>query len=344
MLNVSVIIPNFNRASLIGETIENMLSQTLKPKEIIVVDDGSTDNSVEVIKSFGSRVNLICQQNQGPGAARNAGLKIASGEYIQFFDSDDLCTLNKLESQAKALETSGADIAYSPWAKLYMDSDSQKIRFQNEVIQQKELPSTASPLNWLLRGWTIVFQSCMFRHSFIKKVGNYRTDFMTCEDSEFLFRMLTNQPRLDFVPECLVLYRLHLGQITNNGTSQAHRIADWFNYCRIMESHLKEKDIKTDLITILRFRSRIWQAQKNYENITKNITNISKASMHPLNYQTSDLKDFLWKIMTILLLIERSLRRRLQLPGYAYPYAYQSSPITEYQYQIIQNMGYTIEI
>jgi hypothetical protein len=224
-------------------------------------------------------------------------------------------------------------------AKLYIDS--QKIRFENEVIQQKELPSTTSPLIWFLRGWSIVFQSCMFRHSFIKKVGNYRTDLMPSEDSEFLFRMLINQPKLYFVPECLVLYRLHsLGQITDNGTSKAHRIEDWFNYCQIVESQLKEKDIKTDLITGLKFQSIIWQARKNYQNIP----NTSKASMHPINYQTSDFKDFLFKIMTILLLIKGSLLRRLQFSGYAYPYEYQSSPITGYQYQLIQNMGYTIEI
>ncbi|MGA7937309.1 MAG: glycosyltransferase, partial [Kovacikia sp.] len=210
---VSVIIPNYNRAKLIGATLENMLSQTLPPVEIIVVDDGSTDDSVEVIRSFGSRVTLICQANQGPGAARNAGLKIATGDYIQFFDSDDLCSLNKLERQATALETSGGDIAYSPWVKVYIDRPL--VRFENNVIQQQALPRNVDPLACFLRGWSIVFQSCLLKHSFIRSIGTYRTDLMPSEDAEFLFRMLLHGAKLQFVPDCLVLYRLHtMGQIT----------------------------------------------------------------------------------------------------------------------------------
>gem|GEM_PF-5011888 len=73
-MKVSVVIPNFNRAGIIGETIENMLRQSLPPHEVIVVDDGSTDNSAGVIRSFGSRVKLIQQENKGPGAARNTVL------------------------------------------------------------------------------------------------------------------------------------------------------------------------------------------------------------------------------------------------------------------------------
>ena len=187
MIKVSVIIPNFNRESLIGETIENMLSQTLQPQEIIVVDDGSTDSSVEVIKSFGSRITLICQENKGPGAARNAGLEIATGDYIQFFDSDDLCSLNKLEAQAKSLQCSGADIAYSPWVPVCIES--RQVRIEKHVFQQHELPTDVDPLGYFLRGWVSVFQALMFRRSFLQKVGVYRTDLMPAEDSEFLFRM-----------------------------------------------------------------------------------------------------------------------------------------------------------
>src|SRR5579859_1319636 len=101
---VSVIVPNYNRETLVGETISNLLAQTLPPFQIIVVDDGSTDKSVDVIRSFGGTVKLIQQPNQGPGAARNAGLKIAAGDFVQFQDSDDLLSLNKIETQAKLLE------------------------------------------------------------------------------------------------------------------------------------------------------------------------------------------------------------------------------------------------
>ena len=86
MPTLSVIIPNYNRAGLIGETLDNVFAQTRPPDEVIVVDDGSTDASVAVIERYGSRVRLIRQANAGPGAARNRGLAEARGDLIQFMD------------------------------------------------------------------------------------------------------------------------------------------------------------------------------------------------------------------------------------------------------------------
>src|ERR1035437_9549587 len=117
MSTVSVIVPNYNRASLIGGTLDNLLAQTLRPHEIIVGDDGSTDDSVAVIQQFGRAIHLIQQANRGPGAARNAGLAVTTGEFIQFQDSDDLLSLNKLEAQARVMEQTGADLVYSPFVK-----------------------------------------------------------------------------------------------------------------------------------------------------------------------------------------------------------------------------------
>lgn len=112
---VSVIIPNFNRADLISNTIHNILGQSFRAVEIIVVDDGSTDHSIEVLEGFGTQITLIRQENSGPGGARNAGFGAASGQFIQFMDSDDLASLNKLEIQVAALESEGADMAFCPW-------------------------------------------------------------------------------------------------------------------------------------------------------------------------------------------------------------------------------------
>lgn len=148
---ISVIIPNYNRVDLIGTTIENMLSQSVSPYEIIVVDDGSTDCSVEVIRSFGKKVRLIEQSNQGPGAARNRGLEVASGEYIQFMDSDDLASLNKLEVQLAALKESQADFAYCPWIRSNIDGN--RIQFSGPVMQGDALPNWKSMLEWQLGSW-----------------------------------------------------------------------------------------------------------------------------------------------------------------------------------------------
>ena len=86
----SVIIPTYNRAALLREALDSVFAQSFTDYEVIVVDDGSTDETAAVVASYGSRIRYFQQQNQGPGAARNLGAKYATGEYIAFLDSDDL--------------------------------------------------------------------------------------------------------------------------------------------------------------------------------------------------------------------------------------------------------------
>ena len=98
---VSVIIPTYNRESFIKECIESVLHQTFSDFELIVVDDGSTDDTDTIINSFGSKVQFIKQANQGPSAARNTGIRLAAGNWICFLDSDDLWLPKKLERQVE---------------------------------------------------------------------------------------------------------------------------------------------------------------------------------------------------------------------------------------------------
>jgi glycosyltransferase involved in cell wall biosynthesis len=330
---VSVVVPNYNRANLIGETIENLLSQTLPPDELIVVDDGSTDDSVAVIKAFGSKVKLICQPNQGPGAARNAGLKTATGDYIQFFDSDDLCSLNKLEAQARVLEESGADIAYSPWVPASIES--RQVRIDKHVFQQRALPQNLNPLTCFLRGWVSVFQALMFRRSFLQKVGKYRTDLMPSEDSEFLFRMLLRQPEMRFTPDCLVLYRSHTGgQITGSGTSSSHRAQDWHNFMEIVELELTEHQVDLDLYTRFKFAVRKWKSAQYLSGLTvgDSSRDVDQTVCIPiyqkLAFQTFDFFERL------------ESRVRTKTMGAGYPQAYATDWITPHQLELIQKMGY----
>ncbi len=103
-MDVSVIIPTYNRAAMLGAAIESALAQTRPPGEIIVVDDGSTDDTANVVSGFGGRVRCISQENRGVAAARNAGIGAAKGDLIAFLDSDDLWYPFKLELQVALLE------------------------------------------------------------------------------------------------------------------------------------------------------------------------------------------------------------------------------------------------
>jgi glycosyltransferase involved in cell wall biosynthesis len=333
-VTISVIIPNYNRESLIGETIANLLVQTLPPHEIIVVDDGSTDKSVQVIRSFGDKVKLIQQANQGPGTARNAGLKIASGELVQFQDSDDLFCLNKLEAQAKALQENQADIAFSPWVKLQFSGKT--VSLEDQVLQQKMPAAGLSLPCWWLRGWSTVFQSLMFRRSFLAKVGFYRTDLMPSEDTEYFFRLLTSSPRIAFTDETLMLYRLHnVNKITQDeGTSRNRRALDWARCLNYMIERSEEAGLQIDSATRAIFLAGI---RKHLRFMP---ADAPAELLEKLSRQTSQMPG--WRLAVVETWLRLSEQLRLRLHGSRWMPAYQAGPLTEQQRNLIAQMGYTV--
>ena len=109
---ISVIIPTYNRANSVGKAIQSVLDQTFKDLEIIVVDDGSTDDSAPVLAAFGDRIRLIQQANRGVSGARNTGVRAATGKWIAFLDSDDQWHSSKLEKQLDALQKYGTEVCF----------------------------------------------------------------------------------------------------------------------------------------------------------------------------------------------------------------------------------------
>ena len=105
---ISAVIPAYNAAQFVGEAIASCLHQTVPPVEIIVVDDGSTDETAEIAASFGSLVRVVSQLNAGEGAARNRGISESAGEWVAFLDADDLWEPTKLEQQLSAVQATGA--------------------------------------------------------------------------------------------------------------------------------------------------------------------------------------------------------------------------------------------
>ena len=113
--NISIIIPTYNRRHLIGTTIDNLLQQTHPAHEIIVVDDYSTDGTVEWLNTtYGNKLIVLTNKGKGPGAARNTGFQASTGNYIKFFDSDDVMTHNTLEEQLQALQAVKNNLSPDP--------------------------------------------------------------------------------------------------------------------------------------------------------------------------------------------------------------------------------------
>jgi glycosyltransferase involved in cell wall biosynthesis len=128
--NVSIIVPTYNRAHLIGRAIQSVLNQTYQDFELIVVDDGSADNTEEVVKEFQKKDERIIyirqEKNKGAAAARNTGIKAAKGEYIAFQDSDDEWLPEKLEKQMKAFDNASSEVGV-------VYTDMQRINEDGEI-------------------------------------------------------------------------------------------------------------------------------------------------------------------------------------------------------------------
>ncbi len=182
---VSVIIPTYNRADLIGRTIESINRQTYTSIEIVVVDDGSTDNTAEVIESIsrGSRRHIVYYKklNGGCASARNKGLELANGELIAFLDSDDTWETNAVESLVAALVESEADFAYSPAIEV-LENGTEVVNHPVAAGRPQALAVEHFQSTNVRNG------AALFRKSVFDKVGVLDESLKHNEDSDFLQR------------------------------------------------------------------------------------------------------------------------------------------------------------
>lgn len=282
MSDISVIIPVKNRSALLRKTLDNLLAQSKKPDEIIVIDDHSTDDFKLVIFDYITDCIFINNKGTGPGAARNLGLTVATGKYIQYFDSDDLLTHRKLERQFEALENTGADMAYGPYVQSE-ESDNQW--FQRDVVMQANgLPDSGNLSQWMLRGWNILTQSCMFRKSLIDRVPAWNEQLITHEDYLYLFLLSLQNPTLVHVPDEGVIYRQHGLQSTDNQTRTLSRASDKMQVLADIKAVLPQS--KTDFFSQGLFRGRLAQ---NFDFYVKNGGDTRRYSGFV------DFQDHLWQ-------------------------------------------------
>lgn len=194
---VSVIVPTYNRAELVCQTIDSVLAQTFSDLEVIVVDDESSDGTVQVLKeTYGDRIRCFSQANQGVSVARNRGIEEARGEWIAFVDHDDLWEKEKLEWQFKALER------FSPQCggcytdtRLYNHPETRSLFEMAEKSYRHEgtMGVNSDALRLLVRpggaGMLICLSSFVGRADVIRKTGGFDPRLRVSQDSEFMFRM-----------------------------------------------------------------------------------------------------------------------------------------------------------
>jgi len=204
-LTVSVIIPTYNRARLVQAAVESVLKQTRVPDEIVVVDDGSTDGTVEALSRFGAPVVVVAQTNQGRSAARNRGLREAHGDLILFLDSDDLLAHECVEHYLQVLEQNPqVGVVYSD--AYVVDRDGHKLALYSHAMRGHR-PS-GKILGELARRCFVTVSS-MVRRSLLDN-DPFEVGMEHCEDYD-LWRRLAARCQFQFLDEPLLSYRFHEG-------------------------------------------------------------------------------------------------------------------------------------
>ncbi|WP_009632266.1 glycosyltransferase [Synechocystis sp. PCC 7509] len=199
---VSVIIPAFNSEKTIQETIESVLNQTWKNLELIVVNDGSQDATLDVIASIKDpRLTVLSYPNSGVSASRNRGISQAKGEFISFLDADDLWTLDKLETQLKALQDNPqAGVAYS-WTD-HIDDNSKLLRAGAHYIINGDVYAELLKSNFVANGSNI-----LVRAQALREIGGFNQSFTPAEDWDMYLR-LASRYHFVAVPSAQILYRI----------------------------------------------------------------------------------------------------------------------------------------
>jgi len=208
-MKISVVIPTYNRISLVARAIDSVLKQSLSPYEIIVVDDGSDDSTSEMIQNKYKSVRLIRQQNSGVSAARNNGIKHAKGDWIGLLDSDDEWTGKKLENQTdRLIKTPGYDFCHT---------NEIWIRNGVRVNQRKKHEKYGGYIfDKCLDICRISPSSVLFRKNILDHIGWFDSQLPVCEDYDLWLR-ITSEYRILFIDEPLIIkYGGHDDQLSHS--------------------------------------------------------------------------------------------------------------------------------
>lgn len=217
---VTIFIPLFNGEDYIKETIESALKQDFSDFEVLVIDDGSTDNSLKILSGFtDNRIRIVTNNtNMGRPFTRNRGIELARGEYLAVLDSDDIAETNRLSRQVEFLDKN-ADIAAVGSFAWYID-DTGNTAFLCEV-----------PTKWTEIAKEILYTNCfihssvMFRKQVLIDVGGYNLDFPQAQDYE-LFLRLCEHYKLANIAEPLIKYRIHSKQVSQTKLASQTRLAN----------------------------------------------------------------------------------------------------------------------
>lgn len=205
---VSAVIPAFNAARHVNQAIDSVLAQTYTNNEIIVIDDGSSDDTLEKLESYGDKVTIINQLNKGVSSARNAGIMAARGEWVAFLDADDYWEPEKLARQVNYVRQN---------PDVVMVHTGKKLFGEHGTIEYNKIPFHLSRQSANLR--SLLIRNCvntssvMVRRDVVVKAGMFDVALKQCEDQDLWLR-IAKRGRFGYIPNDLFNYRVHDAQAT----------------------------------------------------------------------------------------------------------------------------------
>ncbi len=278
---VSVIIPVYNVAEYLSECLESVINQTLKEIEIICIDDGSTDNSLVILKEYAKkdkRITVMKQENLHAGIARNAGLAIARGEFLSFLDSDDFFEPNMLEKMVKVSEKDGSDLVICG-NYIFNQAESKDVRkteYSERLLKKSPFTAKDVPDDLFLmcnpNAWTKLFKAAN-----VKKYGIRFEKFLSCNDITFVYTMMALSNKISFINDPLVHYRTNTKiNISNNRGEKA----DCFVFAvNKLIKNLKNNKVYETFKNCLNQRiksSFAWELKQCDEQQTKHLIAVAK--------------------------------------------------------------------
>jgi glycosyltransferase involved in cell wall biosynthesis len=216
---VSVIMPAYNAARLIAESIQSVIDQDYTHLEVIVVDDGSSDGTPEVAEQFGERVRVLRQKNAGPAAARNRGIAAAKGDFIAFLDADDVWLPGKIAMQVKYLQDHpDVGVVFGGFSRWYAEADGSFATPPTPINLNTSLKLVSEHTGWIykdiLLDSVICIITAMVRRSVIDTVGAFDESLVTGEDYDLWLRV-SHQFRAAEIDRTLAYYRINSSSTTN---------------------------------------------------------------------------------------------------------------------------------
>ncbi len=263
MPKVSVIIPTYNRAKNLIQSIDSVMNQTYQDLEIIIVDDGSTDNTKEVLSKYDGKVRYFYQENRGVSAARNIGIKESRGEFIAFLDSDDSWLGNKLEQQMKLFQ-------YDPSVSLQYSYARYLDKANNiEFIRPKNVSKSFK--DFLYEDTVLPTSSVVLKKSVLEEVGMFDEGLPGIEDYDLWLRC-SRKFKIGFIPETLVLKNNSSSNLSFNHSKM------YIGYIKVCEKLLANLKTEIDSIFIKR------RLAKNYYLLAKEqyLSNLSREALKNL--------------------------------------------------------------